>query len=65
MGSIIKEKNVKANFPRRLVIASKTWSKEIARPALANRMIMLRALEAGYFTKNSKTLLLIKVILLT
>ena len=54
MGSILKEKNVKANFPRRLVIASQTWSKEIARPALANRMIMLRALEAGYFTKNSK-----------
>lgn len=54
MASILNEKNVKANFPRRLVIGSKTWTKEIAGPALANRILMLRALESGYFTKNAK-----------
>ncbi|KKK84107.1 hypothetical protein LCGC14_2786690, partial [marine sediment metagenome] len=54
MGSILNEKNVKANFPQRLVMGTKTWRTEIAEPALANRMIMLRALESGYFTKNAR-----------
>ncbi len=54
MGSILNEKNVRANFPQRLVMGTKTWRKEIAEPALANRMIMLRSLESGYFTKNAR-----------
>lgn len=54
MASIIHEKNVKANFPQRLVMGTKTWKTEIVAPVLANRMIMLRALESGFFTKNAK-----------
>lgn len=53
MASALNEKNVKANFPQRLVLGTKTWMK-VAEPALANRMIMLRAIEAGYFQKNRK-----------
>ena len=53
MASIIHEKNVRATFPQRLVQGSKSWYK-IVEPALVNRMLMLRAVEAGYFSGKSK-----------
>ncbi len=53
MGSIIHEKNVRASFPQRLVSGSKSWYK-IVEPALVNRMLMLRAIEAGYFSGKAK-----------
>ena len=49
MASIIHEKNVCASFPQRLVAASKSWYR-VVEPALINRMLMLRAIEAGYFS---------------
>jgi len=53
MASIIHEKNVRASFPQRLVSGSKSWYK-IVEPALVNRMLMLRAIEAGYFSGKAK-----------
>lgn len=53
MASIIHEKNVRATFPQRLVQGSKSWYK-IVEPALVNRMLMLKAVEAGYFSGKSK-----------
>ena len=53
MASIIHEKNVRASFPQRLVSGSKSWYK-IVEPALLNRMLMLRAIEAGYFSGKAK-----------
>ena len=49
MASILKEKNVRASFPERLVQGSKSWY-EVVEPALINRMLMLKAIEAGYFS---------------
>lgn len=54
MASVIHEKNVRASFPQRLVQGSKSWYK-IVEPALKNRMIMLDAIAAGYFSNASKT----------
>ncbi len=53
MASIIHEKNVRASFPQRLVSASDLWYK-IIEPALMNRMLMLKAVEAGYFSGDAK-----------
>lgn len=53
MASLIHEKNVRASFPQRLVQGSKSWYK-IVEPALKNRMLMLDAIAAGYFSSNSK-----------
>ena len=49
MASVIHEKNVRASFPQRLVAASKSWYR-VVEPELINRMLMLRAIEAGYFS---------------
>ena len=53
MASIIHEKNVRATFPQRLVQGAKSWYP-IVEPALVNRMLMLKAVEAGYFSGKSK-----------
>ncbi|KKL71037.1 hypothetical protein LCGC14_2098930, partial [marine sediment metagenome] len=53
MASIIHEKNVRATFPQRLVQGAKSWYK-IVEPVLVNRMLMLKAVEAGYFSGKSK-----------
>ncbi len=49
MGSVIKEKNVRLSFPKRIVKATQSWQK-IIRPTLAKRAMMLRALESGYYS---------------
>lgn len=53
MASLIHDKDVRKSFPQRLVQGSKSWYK-IVEPALANRMLMLKAIEAGYFSGKAK-----------
>ena len=53
MASVVNDKNVKANFPKRLMLGTKTWQK-ISETPLANRMTMLRALESGFYSNKGK-----------
>jgi hypothetical protein len=53
MASKLKEKNVRASFPDRLLASTKAWQK-LQEPSLRNRAIMLKAVSAGYYDKNAK-----------
>lgn len=50
--SKLKEKNVKLNFPQRLISGAKQWQTKL-KPALKNRQLILNAIQSGFYDSNS------------